>query len=490
MKVREIYDLVNALSFEEKRKLNLLLSQNPSAHLSLFQLIQGGASFDLEVLAQKSGLTRKLLHKAFIRLGSSILETPVLFEEGTVPGVLVVAQRLTSLGLYKLALEQIEKGLKMALLKDRFELAFDLLELQKIICPNQKDEINKQKDEICLAKDELVRLQLLKSNAFELNRERVRGKDVSLPFAAVKKNALLHQASFKSISARIISLKVKYRLALWESDDVRVVEFVNQMIPLLIKMDDPVMEMDLVTATTSKAISILRLGWFEQADAALAQIILKPVSSAPAQKMQLNLYLSTALAYAGDYGLEKVATPAFRILEERKDEIEGESYYPMICFLAAKAAWALGKPEVAMRYLIPLTPASCKSFNQDIYGMSRLLRLLFMLDLQDLDLHNDIQSASRYFSRKGNQSVAIKTFLQMVGEIIRTEYSARPIILRKYLPQFTSLKKIKPEFLFFDTVEIEPWIESKLSGKRINNILLEKWKESKREAPNGRISSF
>lgn len=172
-----------------------------------------------------------------------------------------------------------------------------------------------------------------------------------------------------------------------------------------------------------------------------------------------------------DEGIELIQQRTLRRLERYKHKID--EHKVMIFYY--KIAWMyIGNkmPGKSIPYLQEIINQSNKSLRSDIQAYARILFLIAHTDLgNDFIMPSMITNFKRYFSKNNIDHQAQFKFLNFFRKYYKANPDERQTLIKKYLLEFKQLNKSKFEKRAFLYLDIIPWMEAKLEGKAVGELV-------------------
>lgn len=506
-----LFILIKSLSKSEKRQFKLYVNRlgvNADAKfLALFNLLDKMHDYkEGEIL--KSGIVKKqqlsnlkahLYKQILVSLRLNPVNQNVRLQ---IREQLDFATILYHKGLYKQSLKILDKAKAQAIAYQEKVVAYEIVELEKVIETQYiTRSISGRADELAVQAKELSLQNVLTSKLSNLSLQLY---GIMLRFGYVKTDKEYqwvtdyyksHMPKFKLSDLDFREKLWLYKAQLWYSfltqDFLSCYKYSSKWVKLFYDNEsmiylNPVFYLKGVNYLLDSMFYIKYRSEFEESLERLEQTISNPkfprndnlevLSYFCIYGNKLNLYFMSGLFDEAQY-LETEILDGIKRYEDKIDEHHVMVlYYKLACMY-----FGMGDNKMCIQYLKKIINNKQLTMREDLMCFSRVLSLVAHYEA-GMDYHLEVQLKSTYkFLLKMNdlhevQKEMIK-FLRNLGEIYPHELKGEFKKLHTRLKTFENHPYEKRAFLYLDIIS---WLESKIEGRPVGEIIKEKAKKLNR----------
>ena len=150
-------------------------------------------------------------------------------------------------------------------------------------------------------------------------------------------------------------------------------------------------------------------------------------------------------------------------------------YYKIACLY-----FGSGQYQQAIKYLTRIIDHKDLSLREDLQCFARILNLVAHYEAgQDAGLEQQIRSVYHFLGKMNDQQplqVAVFRFLRQLGHLAPGELRAGFTRLKAELEVIAARPYDRRPFLYFDIIS---WLESKISGRSVQDVMQQKFLELK-----------
>ena len=177
-------------------------------------------------------------------------------------------------------------------------------------------------------------------------------------------------------------------------------------------------------------------------------------------------------------GLEALPKTLSRIekYEDKLDEHRILVFYFKIAWMYIGA----GDPRSASNYLDRIIDLKSIPLREDLQGYARLLNLIAHYEMGNKGLLSYLVRSSNYFLKKMHDLNKVqKATLHFFNRLINADSFKEKELFTSFLPELQELAKDHYEQQAFIYLDILHWVESKVNGMPISQVIAESFQESK-----------
>jgi len=502
-----LHRVIHSLSKSEKRNFRILSGGNhPSEEkkfLILFDEIEKQKKYDeKKILSKRKELIPHQLPNLKSHLYKKILKSLQQSNSNRLPEMHVselidYSRILYSKCLYRECVEMIDRAKKMAIENDCRLLLLELLELEKMAVP-QREGVSEENRTNTIISETISTVQSvqnlnifsnlsLKLNSFYRNIGFIRNKD---DFEKVKTYFFEHLPSYNESK-----LTFHEKLFLYYSftgyyffiRDIRSgYKYALKWLQLF--ESDPVM----ITRKTEMYIKALNSVLVAQNKLYLYHNFMQTHHKLVALKRNksiihtenINLHLFRAIYIheinrhfmlgefkSGARIVNKLQQELNNFIPKLDKHTELVLYYKIACLYFGGNNF-----KEAVKWLNKIINEKETVIREDLHSFSRILRLICFFELSDDDrVENNIRSTYRFLLMKKSfvkyQQLIMKFLKGLKKDYSRKEIIARFVLLKKQMENLEKDKYEKRAFLYFDIIS---WLESKIEGRLLQDVVKEK----------------
>jgi len=491
----ELFKLIKSLTKSEKRffKLSSALQNGEKNYLKLFDFIESQDTYDEEVLksffreerfiqhlpSEKNHLYRLIL-KSLRSFYSEQSVSSILKQE------LKNVEILHKKALYKECEKFVKKAKKLAKDHEKFYYWFELIAWEKKLLEEAYEEgdFNHDLNELIAEEEEVIaklrnlaEYQVLyskinyvfRSGGFTRNEQEKRVVDDIANYHLIKgKNTAI------STRATTMCYYIKGLCSATNREYQDSFVFFNKVREILDR--SPQIKVDLSKRYVLTMSHLLRCYVdsrdFEKALKLIAEIrALEGTKGFDSMDILVRIFTIShsfelmVLNLSGDFSKANLRLPE---LEENLSvfgEKINKEHRVLFAYQMAYAYFGVGEYKKALNVLNSVLNDNEQVLRQDLYNFSKLLNLIIHFELDNLDfLSYQIKSTNRYLN-KTNRDYVVENFLmkhlrrliKVSGRIERIE------IFEEMEKELNELFKDERERIILDYIDIQSWIQSKLS---------------------------
>ncbi len=178
-------------------------------------------------------------------------------------------------------------------------------------------------------------------------------------------------------------------------------------------------------------------------------------------------------------GIEDIPKTLSRIekYEDKLDEHRILVFYFKIAWMYIGA----GDPRSASNYLDRIIDLKSIPLREDLQGYARLLNLIAHFEMGNKGLLSYLVRSSNYFLKKMHDLNKVqKATLHFFNRLINADSFKEKELFTSFLPELQELSKDHYEQQAFIYLDILHWVESKVNGVPVSQVIAESFQESKK----------
>lgn len=503
----QLYNLIHSLSKGEKRFFKLYAARftNPSEKkfIVLFNAIEKQKVYDEKKILEKhkalnpAQFSNMKGHLYYQVLKSTKLCNSSGLENIKITELLDYGRILYNKCLYKECVKMIDKAKAMAEKNDRSVLLYEILELEKLVIPKTLESGNAERVEVLIERTNHVADSIRNINIFSNLSLRLNAFYVQTGFIKGPKDLELvsnfFQASLPKYTESELSFQEKVYLFysfvgyyFFIQDFANGYKYAKKWVALFDEqpeMKRHKLELYIRALNSLLAVQNKLYKYKEFAEIQKQLIAIKRDKSLVlTENINLNLFKAIYVHEINRHfmlGEFKSGTRVVAALESELNKfiprLDKHSvlllYYKIACLYIGS-----GNYKTAIKWLNQINNEKEINLREDIHSFTRILLMVCHFELgNDYLLESSIRSTYRYFRKKGELSRYQKYILNFLRHLF-ADPSARN--LKKQFEglkqQMLSLEKKKFEkraFMYFDIIS---WLESKLEGRSVQEIIKKK----------------
>ncbi len=501
----ELYNLIKSLSKSEKRffKLSSSLQSGEKNYLKIFDYIEKQKDYDEEKLKHyfRNDTFIKHLPSEKNHLYKLILKSlRSYYSEQDINSI--IKQEIKNIeilhkkALYKECKKFIKRTKKLALDYEKFYYLFELISWQKKLLEEEYESGNFDEDLDALIEEEsmiieklrnLAEYQILyskinfvfRSGGFIQNEKDAKTVDAIADYHLIKgKNTAL------SDRAATICYYIKGLCAVTYREYQESYIYFNKVRSILDR--NPKIKSD-VSKRYLMALSHLLSSYIDNKEYQKAEETIQDIRGLEKAKgfnnmdVKVSIFTSAFIAELTMYNRKgefentiETMIKHQKMEDELQDKINKEKQI-VIYFHKAYAYFGIGEFKKALSIVNILINDNEQKLRQDIYSFSRVLNILIHFELENYDfLEYVTKSTSRYLGKQDKDFTIESVFVKMISKIMKKGTENKTEILRLLKVEMDDLFKTKKERIILDYIDIESWVESKLSEEEFSETVRRK----------------
>ncbi|MEO1515110.1 MAG: hypothetical protein AAFV95_08850 [Bacteroidota bacterium] len=498
------------MSKAEKRYFRLFVTRNQASEeilfLKLFDFIDKIKRYDERLILERiPGIKKRQLSNLKAHLYKQLLLCLRLMNRSNNLDVqlrerLDYARVLYNKGLYRQSLEILDKTKTKAELNKQYHLMLETIEFEKLIESQYiTHSIDSRADQLTKQAADISR-RVMRNHAYSNLALQLYGLYIKVGFVRNQKEFLFVQEFFKSNKPEynVQELDFYGKLYLYQAfcwyhhmaqDFLLYYRYAQKWRDLFIEEPQMIqLERALYLKSLHNILTALFMLWqHDKFVAALEE--LEAVSQDPAVKQEKNLeglaVLFTYIHRINRHYMMGTFTEGLSLVPGLMKEIDNESfhwddrriivfYYKIACLY-----FGSGDNENAIHYLNQIINRAHTDLRKDIQCFARILCLIAHFELgNDLLVEYQVKSVYRFLSKMEDLHMVqleILKFLRKLPRIQRSELKEEFIRLRNNLMRIREQPYEKRPFLYLDIIS---WLESKIEGIKVQDIIRRKFERS------------
>lgn len=493
----ELFDLIKSLTKSEKRffKLSSSIQTGEKNYLKIFDYIDGQDEYDEAALKEYFKDERFIKHLPSEKnhLYKLILKSlRQFYGEQSVSSVLKQELKnieiLYNKALFKECKKFLKRAKRIAHEHEKFYFLIELISWEKQLTEESYEsgnfnvDLNKIIEEESEAIDKLRNLAeyhilysrinaIFRSGGFTRNEaERSTVLEISDNHLIKGKNTAL------STRAASICYYIKGLCAATNRDFSDSYTFFNRTKEIL--DNNPKIKLDLGKRYILTLFHLMRC-YIDERNFEMAQEMIGEIKSLHGKKgfnsLDLTLKITniSLIDQMNLYNLQGKFEEALNVYNSHENEktniFEKSSKEQQIKFLfnAAYTLFGSGEYKTALRLLNDILNDNEQKLRQDLYSFARILNLLIHFELENYEFLEYSSNAAIRYLNKIKRDYDIETvFVKQMRKLARTATRLESIpIYEETLEQIRELLKDENERVILDYIDIESWLESKITDK-------------------------
>ena len=504
-----LFQLIHALSKSEKRYFRLfsscLNSASDKKFLHLFDLIEKQKVYDERVLLQRSKHIKPLqLHNLKANLRNQILRSLKLFSmrnstDMQLRDLNTYSQILFNKGLYEQSVRMIDKAKKIAAAHDRSVLLLDAIEQERNLLPHTISARNTERINKVIQETRTVTKSIDNINRFSNLNARLNSYYVRIGFIrnrndhrSVKKFFFGSLPSYKekelSFAERLYLYSAFTSYYFFVQDFRNGKKFARKYVGLFEKEPGRILQKPelYIKGLNQLLVAENKLFQFREFEETYKKLL--RVHSIKGFHLTENIqvmlfkykYMHKINQYfmMGDFtGGTKIMTVAENDLDRFAKRLD-RHYVLLFYYKVACLYFGAENFKRALLWLNKIINSKDVDLREDILSFARILNLICHFELGNFELvSHHIRSTYRFLLKKEGLLKYHHYILDFMRNLDDDSYG------KKLIREFSDLKKKlvpledhayeKRPLLYFDIIS---WLESKISGRSVENIIREKFK--------------
>lgn len=499
-----LFQLIKSLKKSEKRYFNLSVSgAEKKKFLTLFQIIDHQKSFnDQEILKKAPTIKASQLSNLKSHLYNRILDTLRDYNSSTLPNIKIRdmidhAEILLNKGLYSQCTEVIKKTKKIVIKSDNLEMQLEILKWEKLMLARNIGKGNLEKTNQLIEETQEVTNRINNINSFSNLQYKLQAMYVKIGFIRNKTEYdeinKVFNSNLNSYSEEQLSVSEKIGLYnmfigyyFFVQDFERGHEIAEQLVNLF-KGKKTLIQSRLETYINSLnnlLIAQNKLLLDKEFQSTLRE--LRALNNLPSAYLNENIRLKllkytfvhefNRLFMMGDFqrGVELIKRIKIG-LDQFTLQLDSHSrmimYYKTACLY-----FGYGDFKTTINYLNNIINLNDGDLREDIHGFARILNLISHYELGNMELiEYSVRSTYRFLRKKEDLHQFQKSILNFLARlktnITEEELRQRFVILKETLVPISQDPYEKRAFIYFDIIS---WLESKIEGRSVQEIIREK----------------
>jgi tetratricopeptide (TPR) repeat protein len=173
------------------------------------------------------------------------------------------------------------------------------------------------------------------------------------------------------------------------------------------------------------------------------------------------------LNLSGEFEKARLLIPEITLKLDELEEKVNKEHRILFAYQMAYAHFGCGDYKKALQVLNQIMNDNEQVLRQDIYNFAKLLNLMIHFELDNLEfLGYQIKSTNRYLSKTERDYVVENVLVKQLRRLIKvTGKIERLEIFSEMKTELSELFCDERERLILDYIDVQSWIDSKLSGK-------------------------
>ncbi len=503
----QLYNLIKSLSKGEKRFFKLyaarLNNSSDKKFIKLFDAIEKQKEYSEDrILIKVKEIDPKQFSNLKAHLYYQLLKSLKLCNSSNLENIKITelldyARILYNKCLYKECVKMIDKAKMVAIENDRSVLLMEILELEKLVIPKTLESRNEERVNRLIEATNTVAGSIKNINIFSNLALKLNAYYFHMGFskskADMKKVSDFFNSSLPVFDENNLSFQEK--LYLYNSyvgyyffiqDFTKGYKYANKWVELFElqpEMKRHKLEM-YIKALNSLLAAQNKLYKYNEFVETRKQLIAikRDKSLVLTENINLNLFKAIYVHEINRHfmlGEFKSGTRIVGALENELNKfipkLDKHSvlllYYKIACLYIGS-----GNNKVAIKWLNKIYNEKEIDLREDIYSFARILLLVCHFELgNDYLVESNIRSTYRYFTKKGVLSQYQKYILNFLRSLLidTSERNIKDqfISLKKQMLSLEKNKFEKRTFIYFDIIS---WLESKIEGRSVQEIIKKK----------------
>jgi tetratricopeptide (TPR) repeat protein len=497
----ELFELIKSLTKSEKRFFKMVssLQSGDKNYVRIFDTIDVCDEYDEDAVkaefkgekfvkhfpSEKNHLY-KLLLKSLRQFHADNSISGILRQE--IKNIEILFKK----ALYKECGKFVQRAKKLAAEHEKFYYLFELINWEKQLLEEEFETGDFDKDLDALISEELSCIEKLRNLAeYQMIYSRVnyvirrggyaRNEDERKIIREIE-NYHLIKGKNTAISSRASSIcyYIKGVCAAFNRDHAEALVNFNKVKSII--NNNPQLKPDLASRYIRTLLLILNShieeNRFSDAREILNEIeYLKDEPGFDSTNIQLKLV-------SGDYRKAIAIVPEItRMLARQMDKMNKEQVVEFYYNLAGTYFMA-GDYKESLQWLNKVLNDNEKQLRRDIYNYSRVVNLVIHYELGNFDLlEYVIKSTARYLSRDDKDLQAEKVLVNHLRKLIKLDSEKKKLdAFRQMKKELEELFVDKKEEVFLNYFDVMAWIESKIAGLPLQEVLKRRFHHEKHQA--------
>lgn len=500
-----LFVLIKSLSKSEKRQFNLYIGRlegnNEAKFFSLFKFLEKQKSYDEKGILKSGIVTKQQLSNLKAHLYKQILIS--LRMNPTLKNIRIqireqldFATILYQKGLYKQSLKILEKAKNMAILNEEKNIAYEIVELEKIIESQYiTRSIDTRADELTIQAKELSQQNVITSKLSNLSLQ-LYGILLKIGYARndfeLQKINTYFEARLPKFKYTLLGFRERlwlYKSHLWRSfltqDFLNGYKYSSKLVNLF-REYPKMITINPVFYLKGRNYLLESLFFIQHKKEFQKELLLFeeeienktiPINSNTEVLISQYLY-ANKLHYhfiegtfkEGEYLVEKINLQ-INLYQDRLDKHHIiQFYYKIACLY-----FGMGENEKCIEYLSKIINAKKLYVGEDLQCFARILNLIAHYECGfDYHLEKQFKDTFKFLLKMENLQEVQKIFIESIrslGDLFPHEFKAEFKKIHTRLLVFENHPYEKRAFLYLDILS---WLESKINNKTVGEIIKEK----------------
>ncbi|MFY0625062.1 MAG: hypothetical protein JXR07_02125 [Reichenbachiella sp.] len=499
-----LYTLVKSLKKSEKRYFKIAVSDAGDRKYSkLFDLVDQQKKFnDGEILKKDKSLNPNQLSNLKAHLYTKILQNLRDYNSSNLPNIKIRdmidhAEILFNKSLYSQCGDVIKKAKKMAVKSDNLELQLEILKWEKQMLSHSIGKDNMSRTDLVIKEVQDVTTRINNINSFSNLQFRLQSMYKKMGF-------IRNETDFQEISKVFtdnIPYFVKEELSVSENislynlyvgyyffvqDFEKGYKYAKQLVDIF--MGEKTLMMSRIETYLNSLNNLLiaqnKLNKYREFQNTTRE--LRALNNLPSAYLTENIRLKllkytfvhefNRLFMMGDFErgvslMNRINTGLEPIIKQLDPHSKMIMFYKTACLYFGN-----GNFKLAINSLNQIINSPEADLREDIHGFARILNLISHYELGNMELiEYYVRSTYRFLLKKEDlhqfQKYILNFLVRLNTHITEEELKKRFIALRKNLVPLSMDPYEKRAFIYFDIIS---WLESKIEGREIQEIIKEK----------------
>lgn len=508
-----LFQLIKSLKKAEKRHFKLYIKRNSANEdlkiVRLFDAIDKAEEYDEKSILKKlPGTEKRQLYNLKAHLYKQIMASLRLLKSDDSIDLQMneqfdYAHILYKKGLYSQSLRQLEKVKETAIANQKFNTLVQVNSLEKrIVALNSSRTMQQQAEELAMeaiaVAESNVMIARLSNLALQMYSWFIKNGHAynEEEETAVKKFFNSHLLQRAWVQTGFYEKMYLYQSLTWSAfirqDFLTYYRYTQKWVDLF--EEQPLMKR-VETGNYIKGVHNLLNAHFDllnyqKLDETLTNF--KAFSSTPRvqdhDNFRVQAFIYVMNARLNQHFITGTFKEGIALIPQIKAELEEnalflESHRVMVFnYKIAMLYFGSGDPQTCIDYLQPILQEGINMRN-DLQVYTRILHLLAHYDMDNYSIIESLsKSVYRFLARMQKLSVVEQEILRFLRNSFHLNARQLRPELEKFLVRLKELKKIRYATRTFAYIDLVSWVESKLRGKTMSDVIHEKYLANKRQA--------